>query len=137
MKVFLMSNTELLREGLRHILAAAPDLAVVGTAPCRREALPLLAPHCPDLVVLDLDARSGNCAELLLITRSLGIGARLLVISDISDTKFCDLCLSLGADDVIDSSGPNDDLAAAVLAYARHLSATTRQPAGSGSPGAA
>lgn len=119
MKVFLMSDSELLRTELRRLLDETADLSVVGAAPCRRETLPLLALHSPNVVVLALDPRSGGCAELMLLIRGLGFAARLLVISDIADPAFRSLCLAAGADGFIDSSRAGDALAAAVLDHAR------------------
>jgi DNA-binding NarL/FixJ family response regulator len=52
--VLLVDDEELIRAGLRAIIDAEPDLAVVGEAGDGAEALPLVAKLAPDVVLMDV-----------------------------------------------------------------------------------
>jgi DNA-binding NarL/FixJ family response regulator len=53
-RVVLVDDHELLREGVREILAAVPDLDVVGEAGTSAEAVELVGATRPDVVLLDV-----------------------------------------------------------------------------------
>jgi DNA-binding NarL/FixJ family response regulator len=52
--VFLIDDHEIVREGIKRMLASAADIAIVGEAPSGEDALPLVADIKPDVVLLDL-----------------------------------------------------------------------------------
>jgi DNA-binding NarL/FixJ family response regulator len=53
-RVLIVDDEELVRTGLRLILSAEPDLAVVGTASDGRQALAEVRRLCPDVVLMDI-----------------------------------------------------------------------------------
>jgi DNA-binding NarL/FixJ family response regulator len=54
MKVLLVDDSESFRDGLRSMLAAEPDVEVVGEAADGEEAVRLALQHQPDVVLMDL-----------------------------------------------------------------------------------
>ncbi|HMC33019.1 MAG TPA: response regulator transcription factor, partial [Myxococcales bacterium] len=68
-KVALVDDHRLFREGLRALLAAQPDLSVVGEAAEPGEACSLVDASDPDLVVLDVVLANG--ASGLALVREL------------------------------------------------------------------
>jgi len=52
--VFLADDHGVVRDGLRFLLEAQPDIKVIGEAANGREAVRGLAQHCPDVVILDI-----------------------------------------------------------------------------------
>jgi two-component system invasion response regulator UvrY len=54
MRVIIVDDHVVFREGLKAVLAIAGDFEVVGEASTGREALALIETSCPDLVTLDL-----------------------------------------------------------------------------------
>lgn len=54
MKLILVDDHSLFREGLRVVLGTQPDLEVVGEAASATDAYPLIEQHQPDVVVLDV-----------------------------------------------------------------------------------
>jgi DNA-binding NarL/FixJ family response regulator len=53
-KVLIIDNEALIRAGLRAIIHAEPDLEVVAEGTDGAEVPPLVARHCPDVVVMDV-----------------------------------------------------------------------------------
>ena len=53
-RVFLVDDQTLVRKGLRSLLSLLPDIEVVGEASEGAEALELLPPAAPDVVLLDI-----------------------------------------------------------------------------------
>ncbi|WP_305017014.1 response regulator transcription factor [Mycobacterium tuberculosis] len=54
MRVVLVDNHALVRAGLRLLLSAESDIAVVADVDSGEEALEAVARHSPDVVVMDL-----------------------------------------------------------------------------------
>ncbi len=53
-KVLIVDDHSVVRQGLRMFLSLDPDLAVVGEAANGKEALQAARKHCPDVVLMDL-----------------------------------------------------------------------------------
>ena len=64
-RVILVDDHAMVREGLRLLLRSAPDIAVVGEAEGGRPAVALAQRVVPDLVVLDLDMPDGDGSSAL------------------------------------------------------------------------
>ncbi|SDT39999.1 two-component system, NarL family, response regulator DevR [Friedmanniella luteola] len=67
-RVFIVDGHELVRRGLVDLVAAEPDLDVVGSAGSAEAALPLIAASSPDVVLLDARLTEGA---------GLGVGRRI------------------------------------------------------------
>jgi two-component system, NarL family, response regulator NreC len=61
-RVMLVDDHTVVREGLRGLLRSAPDIEVVGEASNGVEALAAIAKCAPDVVVMDLDMPGGDGA---------------------------------------------------------------------------
>lgn len=61
-RVMLVDDHTILREGLRGLLRSAPDIQVVGEASNGAEAIAAVAQCTPDVVVMDLDMPGGDGA---------------------------------------------------------------------------
>ena len=53
-RVLIVDDHQMVREGLKYLLASAPDLDVVGEAANGREAVALVSTLSPDVVLMDL-----------------------------------------------------------------------------------
>ena len=59
-RVMLVDDHEILRDGLRALLRAVPDIQVVGEAPSGQTAIGVAQRCGPDVVVMDLDMPNGD-----------------------------------------------------------------------------
>ena len=63
LKVLLVDDHAVFREGLRSLLDLEEDFDVVGEASCGDEALAMVADVAPDVILLDLHLPDGSGAD--------------------------------------------------------------------------
>jgi two-component system, NarL family, response regulator NreC len=80
-RVILVDDHTLIREGVRVLLQAAPDIVVVGEAEHRDAALELARRVVPDVVLLDLDMPGGDGESALVKLRSQLPEVRVLILT--------------------------------------------------------
>ena len=77
-QVLICDDSEVLRQGLRTVLRAAPDLAVVAEAADAAEALALAAIHRPDVALVGLGALGAVIEDLVRDLTTMAIRVVLL-----------------------------------------------------------
>ncbi|WP_323749552.1 response regulator transcription factor [Curtobacterium sp. VKM Ac-1393] len=70
LRVFLVDDHELVRQGVARIIDAQPDLEVVGEAESIARAIPRIAATSPDVAVLDVRLPDGSGIDLCRTIRS-------------------------------------------------------------------
>ncbi|MDH3498086.1 MAG: response regulator transcription factor [Gemmatimonadota bacterium] len=80
-RVLVVDDHAVVREGLRHVLGAADGFVVVGEAGTGVEALALAAEHQPDVVLLDLSMPGMSGLEVTAALRARWPAMRVLVLS--------------------------------------------------------
>lgn len=80
-RVFVVDDHDLVREGLRSVLTAQPDLEFVGAADGYQSALARLPLASPDVVVVDMQLPDGSGADLCRHVRDHCPSMRSLVLS--------------------------------------------------------
>jgi two-component system, NarL family, nitrate/nitrite response regulator NarL len=105
-RIILVHDHALLREAIRVLINANPDMRVVGEASHCAEAVLLANTVKPDLVVINLPR---NHEQLLEVIPSLtsSISPRVLILAEQSDSETTRLAIRLGASGVVnkDESG--------------------------------
>ena len=86
-RVFLLDDHELVREGLRAVLEASGDVEVVGDAATAEEALGRIPAVSPDVAVLDVRLPDGNGVEVCREIRSRHPDVRCLMLTSYSDDE--------------------------------------------------
>lgn len=81
LRVALVDDHHLVREGLRLVLANAPGIEVVGEAGTRAEAYTLVATMRPDVLLLDLTFPDGDAMPLLRDLHQSFPNTRALVLT--------------------------------------------------------
>lgn len=81
LKVLLVDDHPLFREGLRSMLAGQPAYRVVGQAGTAREALAQARASTPDIVLLDIGLPDANGIEVIRQLHTLAAPPRILVVS--------------------------------------------------------
>jgi DNA-binding NarL/FixJ family response regulator len=80
-RVMIVDDHKLVREGLRGLLRSAPGIEVVGEASNGGEAVAAIAQGCPDVVVMDLDVPGGDGATLTRKIATLANPPRILILT--------------------------------------------------------
>lgn len=80
-RVLLADDHPVVREGLRGMLSAEPDLTVIGEASSGPEAEALSAELSPDIVLMDLRMPGGGGVESIGRMRVAGLPCRVIVLT--------------------------------------------------------
>ena len=96
-RVVLVDDHALVREGLRVLLRAAPDIDVVGEAENGVAALAVARRHAPDVVVLDVDMPGGDGATALREFQQTLPQVRILVLTMHAEQEWLLPLLEAGA----------------------------------------
>jgi two-component system, NarL family, response regulator DevR len=86
-KVFLLDDHEVVREGLRGLLEAAGGMTVVGEASTAAEALNRIPAAQPDVAVLDVRLPDGNGVEVCREVRAQMPSLACLMLTSFADDE--------------------------------------------------
>jgi two-component system, NarL family, response regulator DevR len=86
-RVFLLDDHEVVREGLRHLLESDPDMEVVGEASTAAEALARIGDAAPRVAVLDVRLPDGSGVEVCREVRSHYHEIACLMLTSFSDDE--------------------------------------------------
>lgn len=96
-RVVLVEDHQIVREGLRKLLGAEADIEIVGEAADGVGALPLVADRTPDVAVIDIGLPGLNGVELTRRLRQGHPDLPVLVLSTYDDAPTVDRALRAGA----------------------------------------
>jgi DNA-binding NarL/FixJ family response regulator len=80
-RVLVADDHAVVREGIRHVLAATHGFDIAGEAASGREAVDLASSCDPDVVVLDVSMPDGTGLEVIGDVRRVAPQARVLILS--------------------------------------------------------
>jgi two-component system, NarL family, response regulator DevR len=86
-RVFLLDDHELVREGIRSLLEGDEEIDVVGEAGTAAEALARIPLAKPDVAILDVRLEDGNGIEVCREVRSLMPGLTCLMLTSYADDE--------------------------------------------------
>lgn len=118
-RVLLVDDQALFREGLRQILSLQPGLAVVGEAPDGAEALGQVKALAPDVVLMDLRMPVLGGVEATRRLRALHPPSRVIVLTTFDDDEEVFEALRAGALGYLLKDAPAARLVEAIHAAAR------------------
>lgn len=96
-KVLLADDHTIVRQGLKVLLEAEPDIAVVGEAETGRQALQLTRKLLPDVVVMDIAMPNLNGLEATRQIAKEMPAVKLLVLSSYDDDEYVHQVTGAGA----------------------------------------
>jgi two-component system, NarL family, invasion response regulator UvrY len=118
-RVVIADDHTLVRQGMKRILQAEPDLEVVGEAGDSAEAFRCLAGCDADVLVLDISMPGAGGLDVLRQLKSLQPRLRTLVVSMYPEQRFAIPALRLGAAGYLTKDRAPEELVEAIRRIAR------------------
>lgn len=115
-RVLLVDDQSIIRQGLKVLLELEPDLQIVGEADNGQTAIELVDTLQPDIVLMDIrmPIMDGVAATQAINVRSAG--TKILVLTTFNDDEYVAAALKYGAMGYLLKDTPSDELAAAIRA---------------------
>lgn len=117
-RILLVDDHPMVREGLRARLSSVAHLQVVGEAGDATEALQAVALLQPDVVLQDVGLQQGNGIELIEQLLALKADLRVLMYSMYDNPEYVQRALQAGASAYVLKSAPAAEILAALDAVA-------------------
>ena len=126
-RVLIVDDHALVREGTRELLLQDPGLDVVATAGSGEEALEALAVHRPDVALVDVNLPSMSGLELARIILADHPDTRVLVLSAYDDYAYIAEALEVGVGGYLLKTASGKELVDAVRAVVDGVFVLDRQ----------
>jgi DNA-binding NarL/FixJ family response regulator len=124
-RILLVDDHELIREGLRKVLKRHPDFQVVGEASNSDDLYKLLEQHSVEIVILDITLPGKDGLDILKEMSARFPKVKALVLSMHPEERFAVRALKAGAAGYITKDQAASDLAIAIrniIAGGKHIS---------------
>ena len=118
-RVLLADDHPVVREGLRGMLAAEPDLEVVAEASSGTEAVALTLASAPDVILMDLRMPGGDGVDAIARLQADRSRAKVIVLTTYDTDADILRAVEAGATGYLLKDTPRADLIAAIRAAAR------------------
>ena len=115
-RLVIVDDHALVRDGLRARLAVVPDLEVVGEAASGPEALELAQKLAPDLMLVDVGMRGMNGIDLANALRLQHPSIRVLMLSMYDNREYVVSASRAGARGYVLKESPTEEILAAISA---------------------
>ena len=121
LKVVIADDSQPVADMLRELVSEPGRIEVVGVADSDTSALEAIRRLAPDVVILDLQLRTGSGTDVIRSVRAdpALAGTRLLVTSNHTSPQLRAGCLALGADAYLDKVKELVELAQLLQRFAR------------------
>ena len=117
-RILLVDDHPMVREGLRARLSSAPRLLVVGEAGDAVQALLRLTDCAPDVVLQDVGLKEGNGIDLVQAMLAQQPALRVLMFSMYDNPEYVQRALQAGARGYVLKDAPASEILAAIDAVA-------------------
>lgn len=104
MNVFIVEDSDLMREHLEFMLSEIPGIEVIGHAVDEHGAVERINSELPDLVILDLNLQSGSGIDVLKNIKEHHASIKVMVLTNYTDEIYVSRCMTAGADYFFDKS---------------------------------
>ena len=115
-RVVIVDDHSLVRDGLRARLSVVRGLQVVGEAASGAEALLLADADAPDLMLVDVGMRGMNGIELATVLRERHPSIRVLMLSMYDNREYVLSAIRAGARGYVLKESPTEEIIAAISA---------------------
>lgn len=118
-RIVLADDHAVLRSGLKALLHAENDMAVIGEAATGEEAITKVGLLKPDVVVMDLSMPGIGGMEATRQIVALGLGTRVLVLTMHAEEEYLLAVLEAGGSGYVHKSSADQDLTTAIRAVSK------------------
>ncbi|MEL6461445.1 MAG: response regulator transcription factor [Cyanobacteria bacterium J06621_15] len=118
-KVVLVDDQHLIRQGLKTLLELEPDLEIIGEAENGREAIEMVEKLQPDVVLMDIRMPVMDGVAATREIRSKFAQTKILVLTTFDDDEYIKAALQHGAMGYLLKDTPSEELAVAIRAVYR------------------
>ncbi|WP_310461135.1 response regulator transcription factor [Sphaerotilus sp.] len=118
MRILLVDDHPLVREGVRTLIQGQPGHAVVGEAPDAATALELVATLHPQLVLTDIGMKHTNGIALTTQIRAQWPETAVIVLSMYDNPEYVHQAMQAGASGYVLKDAPSSDIVEAIAAVA-------------------
>jgi DNA-binding NarL/FixJ family response regulator len=115
-RLFLVDDHPLVRDGLRARLGALPRLEIVGEAGGAQDAMALIEGCRPDLVLMDVGMKDMNGIDLAALLLQRQPALRVLMLSMYDNPEYVQRALQVGARGYVLKDAPAAEIVAAIEA---------------------
>jgi DNA-binding NarL/FixJ family response regulator len=113
-RILIVDDHPIVRQGMRLLIDAQPDLSVCGEAEGLSQAMQLYRETKPDLLVVDISLENGNGIELIKELIAQNDRQKILVCSMHDETLFAERALRAGAKGYVNKEEATDQLIEAI-----------------------
>ncbi|MGW0946026.1 response regulator [Streptomyces sp. NPDC002623] len=118
-RVLVVDDQRLIRDGIASLLSIRPGIEVVGTAVDGRDAVAKTLEREPDVVLMDVRMPAMDGVEAVAVLRDRAPGCRVVMLTTFDDEEYVVQALRAGAHGYLLKDLPAEELAHAVrLAHA-------------------
>ena len=103
-KILIVDDSALVRGRLAQLLAALPEMEVVGEARDAKGGRELTGKLKPDVMIIDVQMRNGGGIDLLQDIKRMNPAPQLIVLTNEAYPEIRNRCLDAGADYFFDKS---------------------------------
>jgi len=118
-RILLVDDHKVLRDGLRALLESDDDLIVVAEAGTGQEAIDLTETHLPDVIVMDLGLPDMSGLDAIKAIRKSNTKSRIVVLSMYSRREFVVPAIEAGCDGYVPKSSTHTSLLEAIRVVLR------------------
>lgn len=115
-RIMIVDDHELMRFGLKELMAGQPDLIVCGEASDHQEALREFERTVPDLLIVDVSLKTSNGLELVKTIKAKRPGIRIIVLSMFDENLYAERALRAGAVAFVSKQQPSHAILDAIRA---------------------
>ena len=113
-RVLLVDDHPIVRDGLRHIQEMEPRLTIVAEAGTRKGAVEVARRECPDVILMDVRLPDGDGIEACREIKAFLPGTHVLFLTSYADNRFVLAAMEAGADGYLLKESGGERIVAAI-----------------------